>query len=67
MTVPRDVFERESGSFVFKVTGVFSLKSGEKNGEEGYIIVNSNCVHVDYEYIDEQTVLLSKPNSSIPR
>jgi hypothetical protein len=68
ITVPRGVFERESGSFVFKVAGVFSLKDdgGEDYGDGGYIVLNSNCIYVRYDYVDEQTILLSKPSGAIP-
>ena len=61
LTVPSGVFERESGSFVFKVVGiVFTEKYN------AYCLINLNLVSVAYEYIDEQTILLSYNNSIWP-
>jgi len=62
MTVPREVFERESGSFVFQVAEVWFLPSTDCYG-----IAVRNFIHVNYDYIDEQTVRLSKPVNSTPR
>jgi len=62
ITVPREVFERESGSFIFQITEVwFSQKLNQ------YCLQVENAIHVNYDYIDEQTIRLSKPANSTPR
>lgn len=64
-TVPSGVFVRESGSFVFCVSGVyFSIK------DAGFCLTNiqyTGFISVNYDYLGEQTILLSKPSGGIPR
>ena len=62
LTVPREVFERGCGSFVFQLSEIwFSPKAN------CYGIVRENYISINYEYIDEQSISLSKPNSYILR
>jgi len=62
ITVPREVFERESGSFIFQVAEVWFLPNTDCYG-----IAVRNFIHVNYDYIDEQTIRLSRPANSTPR
>ena len=62
ITVPREVFERESGSFVFQITEIWFSEALNQCGT-----VVENSIFVDYDFIDEQTIRLSKPSSSTPR
>lgn len=59
ITVPAEVFARESGKFVFQIAAVNKLK-----GKDGYYVYGYPFVYVDYMFIDEQTILLSKPRDS---
>jgi len=54
--VPRDVFERDSGTFAFQIAAVNQYK-----GSNGYYVAGWPYIYVDYAYIGAQTIRLSKP------
>jgi len=60
--VPEDVFERAIGSFVFQVVEIWFSEA-----DNCYAITSVNALMVNYEHLDEQTILLSKPSCSTPR
>ena len=62
LTVPEGVFERQSGSFVFKVCAVAFYEQ-----RNVYSVASMNFIYIDYEYTDDTTILLSKPDSIVPR
>ena len=57
MTVPKEVFDGKKGTFVFEITD-FTYYEEEK----GYRYQCRSRCFVDYEYIDENTVRLSRNN-----
>lgn len=61
MTVPKEVFERKKGSVVFMVKMVYYMK--EYNG---YVLDYRGAVHFNYDFINENTVRISKPSSTLP-
>ena len=62
LTVPKEVFEREEGSFVFMITLVYYVEK-DSGYDSGYSLIQHGAVYVDYEYINENTIRLSKPLS----
>lgn len=65
LTVPKEVFKREEGSFIFMITAVYYVKK-DCGYDSGYSLINYGEVTVDYEYINENTIRLSKPTSRTP-
>jgi len=62
LTVPKEVFERKEGSFVFMITLVYYVEK-DSDYDSGYSLTHDGAVYVDYEYINENTIRLSKPLS----
>jgi len=60
ITVPTEAFARESGRFAFQIVAV-NRYTGNSGNDSGYYAYGLSYVSVVYTYIDEQTVLLSKP------
>jgi len=61
LTVPKEVFERKAGTFVFSVAGINYSKR-----DDGYCINRIGYIHLNYEYLDEHTILLLKPRDPLP-
>lgn len=61
ITVPKEIFARENGTFVFQAVAVSYPKGGG-----GYYVENLGFITIGYEYLDEQTVLLSDISGSYP-
>ena len=66
LTVPKEVFEREEGAFVFMITVIYYVEK-DSGYDSGYSLSYYGAVSVDYEYINENTIRLSKPLSRNPR
>jgi len=62
LTVPKEVFERESGSFVFQIAEVWFSQTLNQ-----YCLCVDNFIYVDYDLIDEQTIRLSRPTILFPQ
>ena len=58
LTVPKEVFEMKSGSFYFQITEIWFSQVANQYGT-----VINNSIFINYDYIDEQTIRLSKPVS----
>ena len=62
LTIPKAVFERDKGSVIFMVIPIYYNE--EKNG---YHFYDYGAVLVDYEYIGEDEIRITKPSSGSPR
>jgi len=62
IVVPAKVFEREKGAFVFQISIVQFSKS-----TNNYRLVDRRPIVIGYEYVDDQTIQLSKSETTLPR